>query len=174
MGGSDDEVPRNRRAQTEVYGEPLNDLLVRCAGALGLTQGRLANLLGVSAPMLSQLINGHRVKLGNPAAALRLQHMRDLLIDVETGRTAVPEALDQLERNRTADVFTMTTQQDVGGVVREIQEVFRATASAPEFLAAADRLALDHPQIAELLRAYGASRTADAVQHYRRSRSVGR
>lgn len=167
-----DEVPRNRQAQTEVYGEPLHALLGRCSAALGLTQGRLANLLGVSAPMLSQLINGHRAKLGNPAAAQRLQHMRDLLIDVEAGRMSVSDAVSQLERNRTADVFTMTTQQDAGGAVREIQEVFRATASAAEFLAAADRLTVDHPRIAELLRAYGASRTADAVTHYRRSRSL--
>lgn len=167
-----DEVSRNRRAQTEVYGEPLNVLLGRCAAALALTQGRIATLLGVSAPMLSQLANGHRVKLGNPAAAQRLQHMRDLLIDVEAGRMPIPDAVSQLERNRTADVFTMTTQADAGGAVREIQEVFRATASAAEFLAAADRLTDDHPQIAELLRAYGASRTTDAVAHYRRSRSL--
>lgn len=168
----EDEVARNRRAQTEVYGEPLHALLGRCSTALALTQGRIANLLGVSAPMLSQLANGHRAKLGNPAASQRLQQMRELLIDVEAGRVDAADAVDRLERNRTADLFTMTTQQETTGTVREIQEIFRATASATEFLAAADQLSADHPQIADLLRAYGASRTAEAVEHFRRSRSV--
>lgn len=171
MPGAEDDVERNRQAQTEVYGEPLNALLGRCGTALGLNQGQLAGLLGISAPMLSQLINGHRAKLGNPAAAQRLQRMRQLLLDVEAGRLTVPAAIEQLERNRTADVFTMTTRTEASDTVREVQELFRATASAPEFLAAADRLAADHPRIAELLRVYGASRTADAVAHYRSSRT---
>ena len=171
MSDDDSEVERNRHAQTEVYGEPLHALLGRCGAALGLNQSQLAGLLGVSAPMLSQLINGHRAKLGNPAAGGRLQRMRGLLIDVEAGRIGVPEALDQLERNRTQDVFTMTSPTATDGTVRAVQELFRATASAPEFLAAADAVAVDHPRIAELLRVYGASRTADAVAHFRRSRS---
>jgi transcriptional regulator with XRE-family HTH domain len=171
MPDTDSEVERNRRAQTEVYGEPLNVLLGRCGTALGLNQAQLAGLLGVSAPMLSQLINGHRAKLGNPAAGGRLQRMRDLLIDLEAGRIGVAEALDQLERNRTVDVFTMTTRTDADDTARAVQELFRATAAASEFLQAAEALTPTHPQIAELLRVYGASRTAEAVAHLRRSRS---
>jgi predicted transcriptional regulator len=171
MAGTESDVMRNRQAQTEVYGEPLNALLGRCGAVLGLTQGRIAGLLGVSAPMLSQLINGHRAKLGNPAASRRLEMMRDLLIDVEAGRIGVAEATAQLERNRDADVFTMTTQHEPG-TVREVQELFRATASAADFLAAAEQLQDEQPEIAELLRTYGASRTDQAVEHFRRTRTT--
>ncbi|MFT4165281.1 MAG: DNA-binding protein [Microlunatus sp.] len=145
----------------------MNTLLGRCGAVLGLTQGRIAGLLGISAPMLSQLVNGRRAKLGNPAAARRLELMRDLLIDVESGRIAPSEAVAELERNQHADVFTVTSQHDAGGTVREVQELFRATASAADFLAAADLLRVEQPEIAELLRTYGASRTDRAVEHYR-------
>ncbi len=172
MAGTESDVMRNRQAQTEVYGEPLNALLGRCGAVLGLNQGRIAGLLGVSAPMLSQLINGHRAKLGNPAASRRLQMMGELLIDVEAGRISIEDATARLERNRNADVFTMTTQHESGGTVREVQELFRATASAADFLAAAEQLQPDHPEIAELLRTYGASRTDRAVEHFRRTRTT--
>lgn len=172
MAGTEADVIRNREAQTAVYGEPLNALLGRCGAVLGLTQGRIAQLLGVSAPMLSQLINGHRAKLGNPAASRRLEMMRDLLVDVEAGRTGIEDAVAQLERNRTADVFTMTTQHEPGTTVREVQELFRATASAADYLAAAEKLQGEHPEIAELLRTYGASRTDQAVQHFQRTRTT--
>ncbi|MGW6200373.1 hypothetical protein ACWF0M_29800 [Kribbella sp. NPDC055110] len=51
-------------------------------------------------------------------------------------------------------------------VVREIQDLFRAVASAEEIQQAA--VAVDSPAIAELLLAYGTGRTADALAHYRK------
>ena len=62
----------NREKQRELYGAPLADIAARITSGLGLTQGRLAAVMGVSAPMLSQLLSGHRTKLGNPAAVTRL------------------------------------------------------------------------------------------------------
>ena len=51
-------------------------------------------------------------------------------------------------------------------VVREIQDLFRAVASADEIQRAAGAIAGESPALAELLLAYGAGRTADALAHY--------
>ncbi len=64
--------------QREIYGEPLGVIAHRIMERLGLTQGRLAEGLGLSAPMLSQLMSGQRVKIGNPAVLHRLQELSDL------------------------------------------------------------------------------------------------
>lgn len=64
--------------QRELYGEPLADVTGRITKALGITQGQLAAILGLSAPMLSQLLSGHRTKIGNPAVLHRLQALAEL------------------------------------------------------------------------------------------------
>ncbi|HZX05472.1 MAG TPA: DNA-binding protein, partial [Kribbella sp.] len=51
-------------------------------------------------------------------------------------------------------------------VVREIQDLFRAVASADEIQRAAAAAAEASPAVAELLLAYGTGRTADALAHY--------
>lgn len=51
-------------------------------------------------------------------------------------------------------------------VVREIQDLFRAVASAEEIQHAAAAVAPDSPGLAELLLTYGTGRTADALAHY--------
>jgi len=76
---------RNRAEQTRLYGAPLGDLLGDVSDALEISQSRLARLLGVSAPMVSQLASGHRVKIGNPTAVVRLQRMIELSREVHTG-----------------------------------------------------------------------------------------
>ena len=74
--------PRDAREQQRaLYGEPLGDLVSRVAAGLQLTQGRLAETIGLSAPMLSQLVSGQRVKIGNPAVVHRLGALVRLLTD---------------------------------------------------------------------------------------------
>ena len=68
-----------REQQRALYGEPLGDLVSRIAAGLQLTQGRLAETIGLSAPMLSQLVSGQRVKIGNPAVVHRLGALARLL-----------------------------------------------------------------------------------------------
>ncbi len=63
---------RNQERQRELYGEPLGDRLRRLQAALAINQARLADTLGVSPTMLSQLISGRRVKIGNPVVLARL------------------------------------------------------------------------------------------------------
>ncbi|WP_353950895.1 helix-turn-helix transcriptional regulator [Knoellia sp. S7-12] len=64
--------------QRALYGAPLSELGATVRTGLGLTQGKLAEALGLSAPMLSQLMTGQRVKIGNPAVVHRLQRLLDL------------------------------------------------------------------------------------------------
>lgn len=143
----------NRRAQAEMYGEPLGDLIGQCASTLGLTQARAAELLGISAPMLSQLINAHRIKIGNPAAVHRLQAMYVVAQRVAAGEQSIDDAMRELESHSAHEgVVTHTT----GAFdVTAIRTIFRTAASADEYAQAALSLRATHPAIATLLMTYG-------------------
>ncbi len=161
------DLQQNREAQRRLYGAPLGELLGGHAARLGLTQARLAALLGVSPPMLSQLMNARRIKIGNPAAAHRLQVLHELAPEVESGAMTLDELVAAVESTHGEDVLTTRTSARTSTRERVglLQEVFREAASASEHLDAAALLQDEHPRIAELLRVYGAERTADAVAH---------
>jgi len=140
----------NRQTQRELYGEPVADIVGRIMSSLGLTQVRLAEVLGLSAPMLSQLIGARRVKIGNPAVLGRLQSLTDLAA-VGPGLTA-----DEKER-RLAAIHeaqpTMSTMRDAGAV-----DALRAAAPAEELRRLSE--ATTAPRLASLLRL-----AADALIH---------
>ncbi|XRQ11818.1 helix-turn-helix domain-containing protein [Actinomadura welshii] len=79
MAVAEDTVVRNRALQTEWYGEPLGDRVRPLLERLGLSQSGLAGVLGLSAPMLSQLMSGQRAKISNPAVLHRLMAVEDLV-----------------------------------------------------------------------------------------------
>jgi predicted transcriptional regulator len=166
-----------RELQRSWYGEPLGDVFRRLIADLGLNQARLAGVLGLSAPMLSQLMSGQRAKIGNPAVVQRLQALQELAGQVAEGRTGVMEAavrMDEIRDSAGSSVLGTTTRSGSGEtagaparqVVRGIQAVLRSVASAGEVERAAHALAPAHPQLAEFLRVYGAGRTDDALAHY--------
>ncbi|OYO25283.1 DNA-binding protein [Enemella dayhoffiae] len=163
------EVSQTRARQIELYGEPLQDVLGRCSRSLHLTQARMSELLGISAPMLSQLINGHRIKIGNPAAAQRLQWMIRIAQQVDQGVTALPAALEELHRNaKASDVLNAPpsgTARRTRHLATEIQEVCRQTAAATDFVGAAELVRERYPEIAEFLLIYGAERADRAMRH---------
>ncbi|WP_262850762.1 DNA-binding protein [Mumia quercus] len=150
MSGPD--VEANQRAQAALYGEPLGVIVRRCADVLGLTQARVAATLGISAPMLSQLANGHRVKIGNPAVVSRLQAMYAAAQAVASGETTREDAIAGLASQGGAAVVTSWTKADASAV----RALFRAEGTAAEYEDAAALVADAHPQIAALLRRYGA------------------
>jgi transcriptional regulator with XRE-family HTH domain len=194
-----EQTAQNLQQQVELYGEPLGEVVRRITGGLGLTQGGLAQVIGLSAPMLSQLVSAHRVKIGNPAVVSRLRavsELTDLAVSggIEPGHIAheldeIRAATGAYTRPTTAHL-TRPSQPAAGqptdpparflrpttypgelppspsarSVVREIQDLFRAVASAEEIQQAA--AAVESPAIAELLLAYGTGRTADALAHY--------
>lgn len=65
-------LEENRRRQRELYGRPLQDRLRALMALYSISQRRLAEVLGVSAPMLSQLMSARRVKMGNPRSHERM------------------------------------------------------------------------------------------------------
>ncbi|MGC4939625.1 helix-turn-helix domain-containing protein [Kribbella sp. DT2] len=182
-----DHTAQNLQQQTELYGEPLGDLVRRIAGTLGLTQARVADVIGLSAPMLSQLMSAQRVKIGNPNVVSRLQALDEFAgRDGAAGfaRDVIEIAL--LEIGGSSGAFTRssptaTAFQPAGAtgpataqsavsrtVVRQIQDLFRDVASAAEIQRAADLIRAESPRLAELLTVYGTGRTDDAVTHFER------
>jgi hypothetical protein len=92
-----DRIARNRGRQRELYGAPLGDRLRGLTGALGITQGRLAQTLGLSPAMLSQLASARRVKIGDPAVLARLQLLdRRCAAGPPRGRAAVDALLAEV------------------------------------------------------------------------------
>jgi predicted transcriptional regulator len=166
---------RARELQRNWYGEPLGALFRRLIDDLGLNQARLAGVLGLSAPMLSQLMSGQRAKIGNPAVVQRVQLLQDLAGQVADGSVSAAEAterMDEIKRSQGGSVLSNTTTTSGSGaptvkrVVREIQSLLRSVAAAGDIIDAADALSSSHPELAEFLRVYGAGRTSDAVAHY--------
>ncbi|MFE9042852.1 helix-turn-helix domain-containing protein [Streptomyces sp. NPDC007818] len=168
---------RARELQRSWYGEPLGALFRRLIDDLGLNQARLAAVLGLSAPMLSQLMSGQRAKIGNPAVVQRVQALQELAVQVADGSVSAAEAtdrMDEIKKSQGGSVLTAASGQAANGsgaptvrrVVREIQSLLRSVAAAGDIIDAADSLAPHHPELAEFLRVYGAGRTADAVAHY--------
>ncbi|MFF4603854.1 helix-turn-helix domain-containing protein [Streptomyces sp. NPDC001339] len=167
---------RARELQRSWYGEPLGALFRRLIDDLGLNQARLAAVLGLSAPMLSQLMSGQRAKIGNPAVVQRVQALQELAGQVSDGSVSAAEATERMEAikktaggsvlNNTAQQTSSTGATTVRRVVREIQSLLRSVSDAGEIIDASHALAATHPELAEFLRVYGAGRTADAVAHY--------
>lgn len=62
----------HRDQQRALYGVPLSERFGAVMDTYGLSQRALAGVLGLSAPMLSQLISAQRIKIGNPAVYQRL------------------------------------------------------------------------------------------------------
>lgn len=65
--------------QREIYGESWSDRFGRLLVAYGIPQSKLASVIGISAPMISQLMSGQRVKISNPAVYGRIVRLEELL-----------------------------------------------------------------------------------------------
>lgn len=101
---------RARELQRSWYGEPLGALFRRLIDDLGLNQARLAAVLGLSAPMLSQLMSGQRAKIGNPAVVQRVQALQDLAGQVADGSVSAGEATDRMDEiKKTQEVPSSAT-----------------------------------------------------------------
>lgn len=86
--------------QTEMYGEPLGRRFARVLAAYGVSQARLAAVLGLSPPMLSQLMSGQRAKISNPAVFGRLVRLEELAGRVGTDPGARTAALEEVQASR--------------------------------------------------------------------------
>lgn len=175
MGQTDEVVARNRRQQTEWYGEPLGERVRRLVERLDLSQTAFADILGLSAPMLSQLMSGHRAKISNPAVLSRLLAVEALVTGPDFELLPAREVRDRLDAIRQdATPASTTTRIPItppapADPVVVIQALLRAAASATEIESAAALLDADFPELATVLRTYGNGRTAEARAHLART-----
>ena len=136
---------RNVARQRELYGEPLGDRIRRLQAALGVSQARIAEGLGLSTAMLSQLVSARRVKIGDPAVLARLtlldRHVRRLPAGE---KVRADELLAQLRQARP--------HLGLPGGAQDPGEALRAVAAPAQLAAAASVLGPRFPAIAELLR----------------------
>lgn len=178
-------VERNITEQVALYGEPLADVFARLTAGLGLSQAGLARSVGMSPPMLSQLGSGQRTKIGNPAVLRRLEALQLLLGDVAAGQVAPTDVEQRVAEIRDSSQPWTTTRHDVPAapspaspVDRDraeavtVRHLLRAVASGSDLRDAADRLAADHPALADLLRTYGLGTVEEAAEHLRRHREL--
>ncbi|GAA3106458.1 transcriptional regulator with XRE-family HTH domain [Kribbella aluminosa] len=101
---------QNLKQQVELYGEPLGEVVRRVTAALGLTQGGLAQVIGLSAPMLSQLVSAQRVKIGNPAVVSRLRAVSELAdVTVADGLLPGRVAIELATIRSTRGAYTSAT-----------------------------------------------------------------
>ncbi|MES9605330.1 helix-turn-helix domain-containing protein [Actinomadura sp. NPDC000929] len=204
MSVAEDTIARNRALQTEWYGEPLGDRVRPLLGRLGMSQSGLAGVLGLSAPMLSQLMSGQRAKISNPAVLHRLMAVEDLVaapgFDALTA-AGVQARLEEIKAESAATTSGMrgavsgrvpagpasssaegVAERAVEGGAPEraagrgaaeparlVQALLREVASAAEIEAAAGLIADRFPDLAEVLRVYGAGRTSEAEAHFART-----
>ena len=145
---------RNVALQREWYGEPLGDRVRRLVVAYDCSQAHLADVLGVSPPMLSQLVNGRRAKIGNPAVLARLLMLerRVLTPDVATGQpAALRRALSEVRDARPTVGRVLDAGPDPG-LDEVVVPALRRVAGSAELSDAADVLDRRFPALAGLLR----------------------
>ncbi|WP_168583376.1 hypothetical protein [Gephyromycinifex aptenodytis] len=141
------DLAANTEAQRRLYGAPLRDLVTGVLTSLELTQGRLADVLGVSAPMLSQLMSGHRVKIGDPAVVQRLQSLLALCGD--STPLSPEERAARLRDIRGSRCALLVASEGKTAHEVVLQEL-RARATRDELDAASQRV--QTPALADLLR----------------------
>ncbi|WP_156756908.1 XRE family transcriptional regulator [Actinokineospora pegani] len=147
-------VQRNIALQREWYGEPLGDRVRRLVVAFDVSQANLADVLGISAPMLSQVMSGRRAKIGNPAVLARLIMLERKVLTPEVAsgrREALQRALDDV-RGSKPSVTRDNLPVDIG---RSAIMALRRIASPDDLAEAAGLLNDRFPEVADLLRRAG-------------------
>ncbi|KEI44393.1 helix-turn-helix domain-containing protein [Saccharopolyspora rectivirgula] len=151
-------VQRNLALQRQWYGEPLGDRVRRLVVAFRISQAQLADVLGISAPMLSQVMSGRRAKIGNPAVLARLVMLeRKVLIPgVAAGEEeAIKEALEDVRTSRPLlgrDDLPVVHQRREPSGEEAAWPVLRKVAKPSELEGAAAMIKSRYPALAELLR----------------------
>ena len=147
-------VQRNIALQRQWYGEPLGDRVRRLVVVFGVSQAQLADVLGISPPMLSQLMSGRRAKIGNPAVLARMVMLerRVLTPDVASGDPrAVKRALEEV-RDSKPTVTRGTIPVDEADPDDTVLPALRRLAGRDELIGAAELIGGRFPAVAGLLR----------------------
>ena len=158
-------LSRTTSHNNALYGEPLGDLVRRTTAALGLTQARMAKVLGLSPAMLSHLVTGQRVKVANPVALTRMRSLVDLA--EQAGGLTADELARRIDEVSVLSVDLSTSQQIAVSPGPELlHAVLHAVASGRELTAAAEALDPVAPGLAEVVRVYGLGSEDRARSHF--------
>jgi transcriptional regulator with XRE-family HTH domain len=147
-------VQRNLVLQREWYGEPLGDRVRRLVRAFNVSQANLADVLGISAPMLSQVMSGRRAKIGNPSVLARLIMLERKVLtrDVAAGKPeAMRQALADVRDSKPTvgrDLLPVDGSSDATTAVNALRNIL----ASDDLAAAADIVDEEFPELAELLR----------------------
>ena len=93
-----------RRQQAQLYGDPIDVLAAKVQQLMGLNINDLAEVIGLSVPMLTKLVAAERVGIGNNVAMGRLTQLQDVtaqLINGQTSHDEIPLALAQIKASTT-------------------------------------------------------------------------
>ena len=147
------ETAQRLARQRAIYGISLAERFGVVMSAYGLSQRALARVLGLSAPMLSQLINAQRIKIGNPAVYERLVMLEQRQGEGDRGR--VLAEVEASEPVLTTHTVRARQPRPDGGALQgaEIVTQLRGMASGEQLLAAA-----------HAARATGGTLLADALE----------
>lgn len=152
--------------QRALYGEPVRDLIAHVVAGLGINQAAIARVLGLSPAMLSQLINGQRLKIGNPAVVARLQSLLELAEQApELAQQEIRRRMDEIATAHATVLTAHSARPSTSRQAETVSAVLRAVASGRELAAAADALDAIAPGLAEVVRVYGSGSAAEAEQH---------
>ncbi|WP_245644653.1 threonine dehydratase [Nocardioides jensenii] len=80
-----------RRQQAELYGDPIDVLAAKAHQLLGLGPADLAEVIGLSVPMLTKLVNAERVGIGNNIAMGRLTRLQEFTAQLISGQASYDE-----------------------------------------------------------------------------------
>ncbi|MGO1884067.1 MAG: DNA-binding protein [Citricoccus sp.] len=135
--------------QQAIYGMPLSRRFGELMSAYRLSQRSLARVLGVSAPMLSQLINAQRIKIGSPAVYERFvmleerQDELDLQRVLDEVQASEPVLTAHSNRSRRPDAGALPGAEVAAQLGRmATTEQLRATAEAARAAEAAELAAV--------------------------------
>lgn len=114
--------------QQQLYGQAWAPRLRGLMERYAIPQSRLAAVVGLSAPMLSQLINAQRVKVSNPAVLARIVRLEELAEQRGGDQAALAAGLDEVAGSTPT---LSTVQRVVPGAVAGREELLAALATYP-------------------------------------------
>ncbi len=114
----DVQVSERRRQQQALYGESVDVLARKAQAVMGLAVHDLADIIGLSVPMLTTLLTGERVRIGNPVAIARITRLREFTDQLIAGQASpddIPLTLAQIRASTTpADASRTTAVHSTG------------------------------------------------------------
>ena len=138
--------------QTEIYGESWSDRLHRLMTAYRLSQVRLAPVIGLSAPMLSQLISGQRVKISNPAVYGRIVTLEEAAAAPDFRSRTAAQMADLLARTAASQPVLSTRTTAAPQLPGDhVVDALAALAPPAALTAAADTVRSAAPALAAVL-----------------------